>query len=1033
MKEITHPEKGKKVGAKVSSTIFGTYPIGKFNTWHGGTHLESMSELVAIADGRIIAYQITDNYESVAFEGKDQVYSKCFVLIQHDYVIKKTEDDTKEGKPIRFYSFYQHLMPLSKIKKTNKFPYFFCDKKHVIKAKEQVKGAKMYRFIKGKKTEKTFIPNGTTIKLNKTDKVTKNKHSYTRVTSVDGIALTNKHYISESFIGTDLIKKYSYVRTEYYTDPNNDTKGGRIREKASGTSKIVNLIPYGKVVAIDMSTKDKSWIKLADGSGYTFKKSLEYKSVLNNKKITKDKVIGCDIPVKANQTIGHAGKNGTLGFENYRNCHFEIFTDASDSDLKYFINNKAKNSFKTPRFFEIENGAKLKANIVKSLDISANTPIKVLKVKDCSIKVEIIEIMATIAYSDVIDNNDKASSYNLKADTFDTVNTAFNNTLKVTDKLYYIERCDESGKKISNKENDQRIKDKLAQYRNVKFNPKHIKQLFWVKETDIDVCTAGEKGKITTALTQVYIYEPKDETEDLTINEALLIENKGLKTYTNKSTKEKWYAITCSYIENNKLVSKKGWISENNSKFTAKNPHNWKEFGFEIIDAGKDYVYEVEGYNRAENSGDFINKMWELIDTDGNKRINRVEIINAFSDSKKLNKIAKFICKHKSEWSYTIDKIKEEAEQFYKIGIDEATGIKKDKLTEKKDKLIDVFVSKLENLLCWKEIQNANYTPPVIKQKTKTKDTFRFFPKDFQEIIDDKEPQNLFIEEMMQIMDEKKKEEEKPKRVVPKGDVFHYFHPIAFLQHMKLITATNVIYIYSDGTISKLDLKGLNEITYVYVSSNGKEYKICTCELLEIDERLKGVAHDQATAHAVKSGYDAGNIVSYSHASSRKKYTYPDGTIRTYGKYDGEFRRVVYNKGARKTHIVKLPNGLNTKVNNKSVKFAFTSTARTYCGPEHFACFIGALTEVGYADIVSGGMCEEDGTCFPSISHNNGQSVDTSYLDDDIREQNFINAMNKFGFDGQLRGYAKKKFDHTTAKSHHNSHLHSGVLKPKYK
>ncbi|WP_158978768.1 hypothetical protein [Cellulophaga sp. L1A9] len=186
-------------------------------------------------------------------------------------------------------------------------------------------------------------------------------------------------------------------------------------------------------------------------------------------------------------------------------------------------------------------------------------------------------------------------------------------------------------------------------------------------------------------------------------------------------------------------------------------------------------------------------------------------------------------------------------------------------------------------------------------------------------------------------------------------------------------------------------------------------------------------------SHTVKSGYDANNIVTYAHASSRKKYTYPDGTIRTYGKYDGEFRRVVYNKGAGKKHIVKLPNGLNKKVNNKSVKFAFTSTARTYCGPEHFACFIGALTEVGYTDIVSGGMCEEDGTCFPSISHNNGQSVDTSYLDDDTREQNFINAMNKFGFDGQLRGHAKKKFDHMTAKSHHNSHLYSGVLKPKYK
>lgn len=90
------------------------------------------------------------------------------------------------------------------------------------------------------------------------------------------------------------------------------------------------------------------------------------------------------------------------------------------------------------------------------------------------------------------------------------------------------------------------------------------------------------------------------------------------------------------------------------------------------------------------------------------------------------------------------------------------------------------------------------------------------------------------------------------------------------------------------------------------------------------------------------------------------------------------------------------------------------------------------MAEVNYKDIHSGGMCEKDGTCFPSTTHNNGQSVDTGYLDN-VREQKFINAMNKFGFNTQYRGTNKKAFKNTVPKAYHNDHLHSGNFKPTYK
>ena len=127
-----------------------------------------------------------------------------------------------------------------------------------------------------------------------------------------------------------------------------------------------------------------------------------------------------------------------------------------------------------------------------------------------------------------------------------------------------------------------------------------------------------------------------------------------------------------------------------------------------------------------------------------------------------------------------------------------------------------------------------------------------------------------------------------------------------------------------------------------------------------------------------------------------------------------------------------MPNGLNKKLTNKSIIYSFTATVRRYCGPEHLACFIGALAETGFS-LKSAGACEEDGTCYPSVSHINGQSIDTGYLND-VDEQKFINAMHKFGFTSQLRGKKKKIFTHTSDGGKlHNNHLHSGILSPNYK
>lgn len=48
-------------------------------------------------------------------------------------------------------------------------------------------------------------------------------------------------------------------------------------------------------------------------------------------------------------------------------------------------------------------------------------------------------------------------------------------------------------------------------------------------------------------------------------------------------------------------------------------------------------------------------------------------------------------------------------------------------------------------------------------------------------------------------------------------------------------------------------------------------------------------------------------------------------------------------------------------------------------GRDHFAALIGALAQCGLS-LVSEGSAMKDGTCFPSVSHTNGESIDSNYF-----------------------------------------------------
>jgi hypothetical protein len=130
--------------------------------------------------------------------------------------------------------------------------------------------------------------------------------------------------------------------------------------------------------------------------------------------------------------------------------------------------------------------------------------------------------------------------------------------------------------------------------------------------------------------------------------------------------------------------------------------------------------------------------------------------------------------------------------------------------------------------------------------------------------------------------------------------------------------------------------------------------------------------------------------------------------------------------------LIRMPNSLGydqeTGANRVRAEFSFRNTARRFCNPRCFAGFIGVLIKLGRDDVVCTGMCFGDATSYPSVSHPNGDSVDTAYLATLADEQAKVNAFKAYYFTNILRGDAgwQSSLQGASYARGHNDHLHSG-------
>lgn len=107
----------KTLAELIGGDSSGHYLLGNHRKWHGGIHISDASApwcrdkhpVRAMADGKVVAFRMMEEYLVSEFQGESLRYSNCFCLIEHAYC--ETNPDTQAQNAFTFYTLYMHLKP----------------------------------------------------------------------------------------------------------------------------------------------------------------------------------------------------------------------------------------------------------------------------------------------------------------------------------------------------------------------------------------------------------------------------------------------------------------------------------------------------------------------------------------------------------------------------------------------------------------------------------------------------------------------------------------------------------------------------------------------------------------------------------------------------------------------------------------------------------------------------------------------------------------------------------------------------------
>ncbi len=290
-----------------------------------------------------------------------------------------------------------------------------------------------------------------------------------------------------------------------------------------------------------------------------------------------------------------------------------------------------------------------------------------------------------------------------------------------------------------------------------------------------------------------------------------------------------------------------------------------------------------------------------------------------------------------------------------------------------------------------------------------------------------------------------------------------FIHPVAMVDYFSGLGIVTY-HIYQDGKIEKHIPENIlpgfeRKYKYVYHDKDDNKHEICICEWHTINKK-KFTKHPTGTFKYPDHGIvkETKTNVSDGYIVARAKYTNGDihewikkeagvsiyerltmtnGNIAEYGYHETAKKAVwkLYKKLEEEAQMVRMPDSLNYESSGVIIKYELKETFRKYINSDLLAGFIGALAEIKENIIVTGSAYEQ-GSCFPSSLHVNGESIDTKYikkvknLTDWEKDKEFVNALAKFHFGTfrvgkEIYNLFKDISGAVNGKKLHNSHLHT--------
>ncbi|CEN35776.1 hypothetical protein [Capnocytophaga cynodegmi] len=253
---------------------------------------------------------------------------------------------------------------------------------------------------------------------------------------------------------------------------------------------------------------------------------------------------------------------------------------------------------------------------------------------------------------------------------------------------------------------------------------KNERKSFWIENLFVGQEEhKGEKGNknnvLTTSLPHIYLTDPELEAKKRNksvhyedkLSQKVVVDIRLCKEKVKYDAAE-WIYVKSHYYREGKTIYNQGWVEipKKEERFSA---YHWDKFGFKTYEAGKERFYKVEGILQEEETSPFITEVIKRIDTNGNKKIDHFELRNSYNTSEVSHILSRMVCKHKSEWSYDVDKIKQDTKTYFEKIKNHfkqeyepqkgKTEAENENLSKHLDNLLDSVLLKAKALYFWDE------------------------------------------------------------------------------------------------------------------------------------------------------------------------------------------------------------------------------------------------------------------------------------------------------------------------------------------